>query len=449
MKKLLFTIICLLIAITSSAIKTNINGIYYILYDENKEAMVTYGDRYWDEDGDYPDYTQSTYDIPPTVTYEGVTYTVTAIDNEAFSWGQAFCPYKTVSKITIPNTVRTIGRRAFSGCYSLTSVSIGNSVTEIGEYAFANCGIKDFVCFAKTVPSLGGSYVFTSSATSNTLYVPKSSINAYKAAELWGQWKNVLPISLNLTDGENYVNMDTKETDELTFTKTFSSSAAGKWNAFYVPMNVNVEKYVGQLDFAKIYAFCATVDTNGDGIVDGNDENYLFVRPVKTGVLKPNVPYLVRPREAKTYVINSADNKLYPKTDGKVEFSTSRDNFTVTGLNAPFTVTAGDNNYYVSASGTLGYRTSGSTTVKANRWIMHRESKGYGSVNVSPTANSCRIIAIGEDMDETTAIETIKMLNEGNASNSSVYTLDGRKVNDVKTLSNGIYIKNGKKFIVK
>lgn len=267
-----------------------------------------------------------------------------------------------------------------------------------------------------------------------------------------GDMKSIVSVTsssyeVDLVDGEPYTNATTTTCDKLTFTKTFSASAAGNWNAFYVPMSVNVEEYSGDLDFAEIYAFCATVDTNGDGVVDANDDNFLFVRPVKTGSIKPNVPYLIRPREAKTYVINSADNVLYKATEGKVEFGTTIEKYTVTGLNNSFTVTAGDNNFYVSATGKLNYRTTGSTTVKANRWIMHRESQEYGGGNNNDIAGAkeYRIITMGEDMDEATAI---KAINASNANNSGVYTLDGRKVNDVKSLPNGIYIKDGNKIFI-
>lgn len=253
-----------------------------------------------------------------------------------------------------------------------------------------------------------------------------------------------------LADGTPYINDETSELDALTFTKTFSSSAAGKWNAFYVPMSVNVEEYAGELDFAEIYAFCAMKDTNWDGVVDANDDNYLYVFPLTSGITKPNVPYLVRPSEAKTYVINSADNVLYAAAQGMVEFSTARDKFTVTGLYEPFTVVAGDNNYYVSSTGTLDYRTTGSTTVKANRWIMHRESKEYGGGSGNAAASSTyRIVAIGEDIDEATAIKLINAANEQGTTNVEVYSLDGRKVNAMRNLRTGVYIKNGQKIIVK
>lgn len=253
-----------------------------------------------------------------------------------------------------------------------------------------------------------------------------------------------------LIDGEAYDNSTTTNCDALTFSKTFSASAAGKWNAFYVPMSVNVEEYAGELEFAEIYAFCAMRDTNGDGVVDASDENVLFVYPLTSGLTKPNVPYLIRPREAKTYVINSADNVLYAAAQGIVEFSTARDKFTVTGLYEPLTVVAGDNNYYVSSTGSLDFRTTGSTTVKANRWVMHRESKEYGGGSGNAAASSTyRIVAIGEDIDEPTAIKMINAANEQGTTNVEIYSLDGRKVNNTRNLRNGLYIKNNQKIIVK
>lgn len=254
-----------------------------------------------------------------------------------------------------------------------------------------------------------------------------------------------------LIDGEAYDNPTTTNCDALTFSKTFSATAAGKWNAFYAPMSVNVEDYAGELEFAEIYAFCAMRDTNGDGVVDANDENVLFVYPLTSGLTKPNVPYLIRPKEAKTYIINSADNVLYAAAQGMVEFSTARDKFTVIGLYEPLTVVAGDNNYYVSSTGTLDYRTTGSTTVKANRWVMHRESKEYGggSGNSPAASSSYRIVAIGEDIDELTAIKMINAANESGVTNVEIYSLDGRKVTNTRNLRNGLYINNGQKIIVK
>ena len=42
----------------------------------------------------------------------------------------------TIRKVVIKDGVTTIGREAFEHCSSLTSITIPNSVTSIGDYAF-------------------------------------------------------------------------------------------------------------------------------------------------------------------------------------------------------------------------------------------------------------------------------------------------------------------------
>ncbi len=44
-----------------------------------------------------------------------------------------------IKSITIPDSVTSIGDRAFSGCESLTEITIPDSVTSIGDGAFSNC----------------------------------------------------------------------------------------------------------------------------------------------------------------------------------------------------------------------------------------------------------------------------------------------------------------------
>ncbi|MDE6736923.1 MAG: leucine-rich repeat domain-containing protein, partial [Treponemataceae bacterium] len=51
----------------------------------------------------------------------------------------AFYGCTSLTDVTIPEGVTSIGVRAFEGCTSLTSVTIGDDVTEIGEYAFYDC----------------------------------------------------------------------------------------------------------------------------------------------------------------------------------------------------------------------------------------------------------------------------------------------------------------------
>ena len=52
---------------------------------------------------------------------------------------EGFLEYSDIEHFTIPNHIKSIGNRAFSGCRSLTSITIPDSVTSINSYAFEDC----------------------------------------------------------------------------------------------------------------------------------------------------------------------------------------------------------------------------------------------------------------------------------------------------------------------
>ena len=74
---------------------------------------------------------------------------------------------------TIPNSVTTIGKYAFSGCISLTSINIPNSVTTIGEDAFSNCHSLTSINIPNSVTIIGeGAFYCCDSFTS--INIPNS-----------------------------------------------------------------------------------------------------------------------------------------------------------------------------------------------------------------------------------------------------------------------------------
>ena len=82
---------------------------------------------------------------------------------------------------TIPNSITSIGERAFYGCTGLTSVIIPNSVTSIGDNAFNGCSALDTVICKAIVPPMPGTLPFGSISPTAVLFVPYESIDAYKA----------------------------------------------------------------------------------------------------------------------------------------------------------------------------------------------------------------------------------------------------------------------------
>ena len=86
---------------------------------------------YWDSAASKAPWYSSRAQIQKIVIEEGVT----SIGDYAFQ----NCSNLNLSSITIPNSIKTIGKSAFCNCQSLTYVAIGNNVTNIGAYAFSGC----------------------------------------------------------------------------------------------------------------------------------------------------------------------------------------------------------------------------------------------------------------------------------------------------------------------
>ena len=248
MKKVLFTIVLMLLPMLASAAAVKIKGIYYNLDNETKTAQVTAN----------PDGYKDDVTIPGTASYDGTTYDVTSIGTEAFKLcmglksitipssvtkigrgafkrcisltsitipnsvtiirSEAFyeCSGLTsvtigngvkeidmdtfgycssLTSITIPNSVTSIDSEAFCGCTSLTSVIIQGDVTEIGWMAFSECSsLSDVYCHAKSVPSTDKDAFSDSNIANATLHVPSESTDAYSAAGPWNQFKEIVAL---------------------------------------------------------------------------------------------------------------------------------------------------------------------------------------------------------------------------------------------------------------
>ena len=80
----------------------------------------------------------------------------TSIPNSVKSIGDgAFSGCESLTSINIPNSIKSVGRSAFHGCSKLADITIPNSVTSIEDSAFYNCESLTSITIPDSVTSIG------------------------------------------------------------------------------------------------------------------------------------------------------------------------------------------------------------------------------------------------------------------------------------------------------
>ena len=122
------------------------------------------------------------------------------------------CERTKIKSLVIPNSVKTIGAGAFSFCYNLTSVIIGDGLETLEYGVFFGTHPTSVTCYATTPPTI---HELFGSGFSTTIYVPASSVNAYKSADYWKEHWTILPIgatpvktdAIHITPSEYYADI--------------------------------------------------------------------------------------------------------------------------------------------------------------------------------------------------------------------------------------------------
>ena len=140
------------------------------VYQDGK-GIITFGG------GDLMSIGNSVFASCATMTSIVIPNSVTHIESGAFS------NCTSLTSINIPDNVARIDA-AFVNCSALTSISIPKNVTQIAQYAFSGCTSLTRVDVKATTPPTISSETFDNSSALK-IYVPKGSIDTYKAADYW------------------------------------------------------------------------------------------------------------------------------------------------------------------------------------------------------------------------------------------------------------------------
>ena len=140
MKKLIFTLLCLLCTMGAWAESyTDANDVTWTYsYNSSSQSITLTAASGLGENVVCPD----------VITYNEVEYPVTSMSN-------IFKSNKTIKTVVLPKELKSIGSYAFENCSSLTSISIPESVTSIGSSAFSGCSSLTSINIPESVTSIG------------------------------------------------------------------------------------------------------------------------------------------------------------------------------------------------------------------------------------------------------------------------------------------------------
>ena len=316
----------------------------------------------------------------------------------------------------IPNSVTSIGGRAFSGCSGLTSITIPNSVTSIGNYAFSYCsGLTEVVSLISEPLPINVWYGVNTNEI--PLYVPVGTKELYEATEGWNVFANIIERGISVAGDDGGV--DFANNPDIDQDTDLNGNVVG--NIFY-----NISDGNGEYSSAEgcIILRKTTSDEQVDNMV-GLD---LFGEDVKnnyTGII-----FMVQQ--------GSGTVKVNAETTGNMTLKVK------VGHGQPVEMVF---------SGKLEVTVPYAVSEPSYVYIYGGEkptANARGTTANTSTDNVLKIYGIEWSKQDISTI--MNPVCEKEFISTPVYNLNGqliKKGNDNSNLPRGIYIVNGKKVVVK
>ena len=325
----------------------------------------------------------------------------------------AFYNCSNLTSVTIPNSITDIGYGVFDGCKGLTSVTIPSSVKSIGLYAFAYCSSlstvtslieKPFSIDSSVFISHWNSETFQYDFTTATLYVPAGTKEKYLATEGWNQFQNIVEMDIAPVEEGQTIDIG-NEIDE----------------------NTNLEGTVVDNVFVNI--------SNGDGGFDPVEGCLIVSKPTDDSAINGKDIFGDDFKDNYTGIVFKVNEG---KGSIKVEAETQG--------NMVLKVKIGNSDpIEMELDGKLKVKFPYDVSEETLVYI-------YGGLSDAAGAKGTRASTDGNDLLKIYGFEIVSdpsgidAIENGQQADAPVYNLNGQRVN---TPGKGVYIKNGRKVLVK
>ena len=320
-----------------------------------------------------------------------------------------FLDCRSLSEVVIPSGVEAIYKNAFGGNVSLNTITVSkNSAPYVQTSEVVQDVTQPTTVFGATVPN-DCQIIFASDAHNN--------IASYRAN---GEFLRLLTKTLDEdVTAVNWVNQEGANV-------ILKRKMASKWNSVVLPFDCTQDQLVEAFGEGTLAA----------EFTSSNAEKETFRFTVRSG-LAHNRPVLLKPKETKSektdYTIeyvNIVNPTVAPYGDGKYLFQ---------GIYKKTESVVPENSYvsYQNHFVTFGNIKNHSQAFRA--WLQPVVYAG------APRFAQAMAIEIADEDGETTMIGNVQDFTD-KQTDHAYYTLDGRRVENP---TNGIYIVNGKKVVIK
>ena len=329
----------------------------------------------------------------------------------------AFTGCSGLTSINIPEGVESIQNYAFSGCYGLTSAILPSTLTSIGQYAFSGCsGLTSIVIPAKMSSISDKAFNGCYGMTDVYCYADPAGLTWTEADTDFKAGKATILHVKGGSDLSRLSGVRVSFTDDLVGdgpVKANQGDKAGEYWATYYNSGMGAHKVGGSAEVytAKLGASSVELTQVFDGVV--NSAAAVILKSTS-----PTVPLITSGSSSSDP--SYSDNELNgfgfdtPVTSGKTYYTLSRGS---------------------DGTGPVGfYQFSGSTLAA---------QKAFFAVTSSSPVRA--YYGFSDDGGETGIAD---MPAETELSGEAWYDLSGRRLQG-KPAAKGIYVKNGRKYLVK
>lgn len=251
-------------------------------------------------------------------------------------------------------------------------------------------------------------------------------------------------VTILLNDGNNrktefnnvdeipYTNKSKVVSSPLLYKRTFSNTQKNsRWQSIYLPFSLtNVPDGV---TFGKVYDVVINSDGTTNLIVDTN-----------VGTPEANKAYFIHSNNnVIELTAESTSAVLKPKESTSVVI---KDGYTIQGsLTANDQLSTAEDHFWVINNSGKFARAAAGQTQRPYRWVIRGPEIDRPAQN-QYAAKSITLMTLFEDYFPT---NVNSVLEAGSMENCEIYSISGVKMQKKSVLSRGIYIRNGKKFVVK